>query len=281
MTLPADPVEIEKARLDGEEAAIEATRAPLMDHLIELRNRLLICSVTICVAFVGCFFIWQQIFHVLVIPYEDALLAVKGPEALVRANFQTTGPLETTITQIRVALFGAICLSFPVLAFQLYRFVAPGLYSHEKGAFTPFLIAAPILFTLGACMAYFVMMPFLMQFALNQEIQGSPGSVGVVYQGRISEYADTVTTLILAFGACFQLPVIQVILGRAGLVSSKTWFDGGRYAVIAIFIIAAVLTPPDIVSQIVLALPMLVLYYMGAGVVRLIEKKEDTPEAVT
>jgi sec-independent protein translocase protein TatC len=118
-------------------------------------------------------------------------------------------------------------------------------------------------------------MPFLMQFALNQEVNATDGGVGIAYQGRISEYADTITTLILAFGACFQLPVIQVILGRAGIVSSQAWFNGGKYAIVGIFVLAAFLTPPDIVSQVVLGVPMVVLYYVGAGIVRLIEKRQD------
>jgi sec-independent protein translocase protein TatC len=178
-----------------------------------------------------------------------------------------------------VALFGGIALAFPVIAWQLYRFVAPGLYSHEKKAFTPFLLVAPLLFTAGAAMAYYLVMPMLMQFSLRQELVATPTGVGVAYQGKISEYVGTMTTLILAFGFCFQLPVVQVLLGKAGIVDAKAWMGAGRYAIVGIFVVAAVVTPPDIVSQFVLAVPLVALYYIGAWIVRMGEGKEDATAA--
>lgn len=260
-------------RLSPDEAAIEATRAPLMEHLVELRNRLFWCVIAVFVGFAVCFSVWQHILRWLLLPYEHAVIAVKGPEALKTGMALIyTAPLEAFITQLRVAFFGGICLAFPVIAFQLYRFVAPGLYSHEKRAFTPFLAMAPVLFTLGAAMAYFVVMPMVMQFSLRQELAPAAGQASVVYQGKISEYVGMITTLILGFGACFQLPVVQVLLGRAGLVDSAAWLSGARYAILGIFVVAAVVTPPDVISQLALAVPLCALYYIGALVVRIGER---------
>lgn len=261
--------------LSADEAAIEATRAPLMEHLVELRDRLLWSVGSIAVGFAICFSVWKFILHWLLLPYENAVIAVKGVEALNSTmSLISTAPLEAFITQIKVAMFGGICLAFPMIAFQLYRFVAPGLYSHEKRAFTPFLVMAPVLFTMGAAMAYFVVMPMVMQFSLRQEFAPTEGGVGVVYQGKISEYVGMITTLILGFGACFQLPVVQVLLGRAGIVDGQTWLDNGRYAIFGIFVVAAIVTPPDVISQFSLAIPLIVLYYIGAFLVKMGDPKE-------
>ena len=261
--------------LSADEAAIEATRAPLMEHLVELRDRLLWSVGSIAVGFAICFSVWKFILHWLLLPYENAVIAVKGVEALNSTmSLISTAPLEAFITQIKVAMFGGICLAFPMIAFQLYRFVAPGLYSHEKRAFTPFLVMAPVLFTMGAAMAYFVVMPMVMQFSLRQEFAPTEGGVGVVYQGKISEYVGMITTLILGFGACFQLPVVQVLLGRAGIVDGQTWLENGRYAIFGIFVVAAIVTPPDVISQFSLAIPLILLYYIGAFLVKMGEPKE-------
>ncbi len=261
--------------LTADEAAIEATRAPLMEHLVELRDRLLWSVGSIAVGFAICFSVWKFILHWLLLPYENAVIAVKGVEALNSTmSLISTAPLEAFITQIKVAMFGGICLAFPMIAFQLYRFVAPGLYSHEKRAFTPFLVMAPVLFTMGAAMAYFVVMPMVMQFSLRQEFAPTEGGVGVVYQGKISEYVGMITTLILGFGTCFQLPVVQVLLGRAGIVDGQTWLENGRYAIFGIFVVAAIVTPPDVISQFSLAVPLIVLYYIGAYLVKMGDPKE-------
>ncbi|MCZ8281101.1 MAG: twin-arginine translocase subunit TatC [Aquidulcibacter sp.] len=269
---PVDPP------LTADEEAIEATRAPLMEHLIELRDRLLWSVGSIAIGFFICFAIWHFLLAWLLLPYENAVIAVKGAEALKSGmGLIYTAPLEAFITQIKVAMFGGICLSFPMISFQLYRFVAPGLYSHEKRAFTPFLIMAPVLFTLGAAMAYFVVMPMVMQFSLRQELAPATGGVGVVYQGKISEYVGMITTLILGFGACFQLPVVQLLLGRAGIVDGQTWLENGRYAIFGIFVVAAIVTPPDVISQFSLAIPLIILYYMGAFLVKMGDPKDATP----
>lgn len=272
---PPDDAELAAAHMDADEAAIEATRAPLLEHLSELRDRLFWSILAVAVAFAVCFYFWRDILGWLLVPYESAVIAVKGKDALQNGmGLIYTAPMEPIITQIKVALFGGIALAFPVISWQLYRFVAPGLYSHEKKAFTPFLLVAPVLFAAGAAMAYFIVMPMLMQFSLKQELAATPTGVGVAYQGKISEYVGTMTTLILAFGFCFQLPVVQVLLGKAGIVDAKAWMGAGRYAIVGIFLVAAVVTPPDIISQFVLAVPLVALYYIGALIVRLGEGKD-------
>ena len=269
---PVDPP------LTPDEEAIEATRAPLMEHLMELRDCLIWCVAAVSIGFAICFAVWHMILQWLLLPYETAVIAVKGADALKSGmGLIYTAPLEAFLTQIKVAMFGGICLAFPVISYQLYRFVAPGLYSHEKRAFTPFLVMAPVLFTMGAAMAYFVVMPMVMQFSLRQELAPAAGSVSVVYQGKISEYVGTITTLILGFGACFQLPVVQLLLGRAGIVDGQTWFENGRYAIFGIFVVAAIVTPPDVISQFSLAIPLIILYYLGAFLVKLGDPKDATP----
>lgn len=269
---PVDPP------LTPDEEAIEATRAPLMEHLMELRDCLIWCVAAVSIGFAICFAVWHMILQWLLLPYETAVIAVKGADALKSGmGLIYTAPLEAFLTQIKVAMFGGVCLAFPVISFQLYRFVAPGLYSHEKRAFTPFLVMAPVLFTMGAAMAYFVVMPMVMQFSLRQELAPAAGSVSVVYQGKISEYVGTITTLILGFGTCFQLPVVQLLLGRAGIVDGQTWLENGRYAIFGIFVVAAIVTPPDVISQFSLAIPLIILYYLGAYLVKLGDPKDATP----
>ncbi len=271
----SDAEEVKAAHYDADEEAIESTRAPLLDHLSELRDCLLWSVVSVVVGFFICFGFWHIILRALLLPYETAVIAVKGADALKTGmGLIYTAPLEAFLTQIKVALFGGICLAFPMISYQLYRFVAPGLYSHEKKAFTPFLLMAPILFMMGGAMAYFVVMPFVMKFSLAQELKAGVGAVSVSYQGKISEYVGMITTLILGFGGCFQLPIVQLLLGRAGIVDGDTWLSNGRYAIFGIFVIAAVVTPPDAISQLSLAIPLIVLYYLGAWMVKLGEPKK-------
>ena len=171
-------------------------------------------------------------------------------------------------------------VAFPVLAWQLYKFVAPGLYRNEKGAFLPFLIAAPLLFLLGAALVYFVMLPFVMWFSLSQQING--GGVSAALLPKVSDYLNLVTALLLAFGLCFQLPVVMTLLGLAGIISSKIMAEGRRYAIVGVVVVAAVVTPPDPISQLMLAVPLVLLYEVSIWCVRLIEfrrKKADAAEA--
>jgi sec-independent protein translocase protein TatC len=178
---------------------------------------------------------------------------------------------------LKLAGFGAVVLTFPVLAWQVYGFVAPGLYKRERRAFIPFLLAAPLLFLLGAALVYFMILPFVLWFSLSQQIVGV-GSISVELLPKVSDYLTLVTTLLLAFGLCFQLPVVLTLLGMAGIVTSGALKTGRRYAIVAVFVVAAVLTPPDPISQVMLAVPIILLYEISIWCVRLIEarrKRED------
>ena len=286
------------------EDEIEGSRAPLLDHLIELRTRLIICVAAIAIAFGVCFAFVKPIFLFLVRPFTvaeglkamedsggqhgafDLLLALVGVKkvttgALANITLQATAPLEQFFTNIKLAAFGAIILAFPIIAWQLYRFVAPGLYKKERNAFLPFLIASPVLFLLGSSLVYYVMLPFVLWFSLSQQMVGE--GVQVVLQTRVSEYLTLVTTLLLAFGLSFQLPVVLSLGGLAGLVSSQMLRTGRRYAIVAVFVVAAVVTPPDPISQITLAIPLCLLYEISIWCVWLIERrrKEEDEKAGT
>lgn len=283
---------------DRDEAEIEASRAPLMDHLVELRGRLVVCLVAFGLAFILCFFFAGPIYVFLVKPFAaasalhgagdghhvspiDLILVTAGVEAMPATTREAaqliyTAPLEILFTKMKLAGFGAVFLAFPVLAFQLYRFVAPGLYRNEKGAFLPFLIASPLLFFLGAALVYFVMLPFVMWFSLSQQI--SSDTVAVALLPKVSEYLNLVTALVLAFGLCFQLPVVMTLLGLAGLISSKFMAEGRRYAIVAVVVLAAIVTPPDPISQLMLAIPLVILYEVSIWCVRLIELRRHAAD---
>ena len=213
-----------------------------------------------------------------------ALIGVKEVPAasLADITLQATAPLEQFFTNIKLSAFGAIIIAFPIIAWQLYRFVAPGLYKKERNAFLPFLLASPVLFLMGASLVYYVMLPFVLWFSLSQQIVAD--GVKVVLQTRVSEYLTLVTTLLLAFGLSFQLPVVLSLAGLAGLVNSDMLRAGRRYAIVAVFVVAAIVTPPDPISQITLAVPLCLLYEISIWCVWLIErrrKKEDDEEAGT
>lgn len=270
------PTTTDENEVSPDEAAIESSRAPLMSHLEELRTRLFISVGAVFVGFAICFAFWTPILEFLLIPYKTAAIQIKGPEALEKGlALIYTAPMEPFFAQMNIAVFGGICLAFPVIAFQMYRFIAPGLYSHEKHAFLPFLILAPVLFVAGAAMAYYVAMPMIMNFSLRLEVKQTISGVGVTYQGKISDYIHLITAMILGFGICFQIPVVQMILSKVGLVSSKAWFSSGRYAILGIVTISAFITPPDIVSQLLMSAPLIVLYYGGALVAGMIEPKDE------
>ena len=251
---------------------IDATKAPLIEHLIELRRRLMWTLAAIFAAFVVCFWFAKPIYNLLLWPYRAAV-GVDVPIELIY-----TAPQEFFFTEVKLALFGAIFIAFPVIASQLYMFVAPGLYGAERKAFLPFLFATPILFLIGAALVYFVAMPLAMTFFLSMQ---QTGEVQIVLTAKVSEYLSLIMTLILGFGICFQLPVLLTLLARAGIVSAAGLKRYRRHAILGVFVAAAVLTPPDPISQVALAVPTLLLYELSIFAVTLVEKKRAAEKATS
>ncbi|PRD41233.1 twin-arginine translocase subunit TatC [Phyllobacterium phragmitis] len=263
--------------MTGEDDDIEQSSAPLIEHLIELRRRMIWAIVAFFVAFVLCFTFAKQLFNFLVVPYQWALDWAGMDRS--KAELIYTAPQEFFFTQVKVAMFGGLVLAFPVIASQLYKFVAPGLYKNERMAFLPFLVASPLLFLLGGALVYCFFTPMVMWFFLAMQQTGGAGEVQISLLPKVSEYLSLVMTLIFAFGLVFQLPVVTSLLARAGLVSSQTLKEKRKYAIVIAFIAAAILTPPDPVSQIGLALPTILLYEISIWAARMIERKRALAEA--
>ena len=256
---------------EKQEDELAGSEAPLLDHLVELRNRLIRAIIVIFCLLIVFFFFSQQILEFLIEPYRQAYLAVvpHGAQQVIPEDFRLiyTAPQELFFTQLNVAFFAALFVGFPYLAIEVYGFVAPGLYKKERRAFIPYLVATPIFFFMGGLLVYFAVLPMAMRFFLSMQTQDIEMLV------QVSEYLGLAMTLILAFGICFQLPVVLTLLAQIDLVSSKTLAHGRRYAIVGILIFAAFITPPDPVSQIGLSLPMYLLYELSIFSVKLVEKR--------
>lgn len=250
---------------------IEDKPQPLIEHLIELRRRLIWSLVAFFVAFVVCFAFAKQLFNYLVIPYKWAVLWA-GLD-LSKSELIYTAPQEFFFTQLKVAMFGAMVISFPVVAAQIYKFVAPGLYKNERAAFLPFLIASPILFLLGAALVYFFFTPMVMWFFLTMQQAPGEGEVAISLMPKVSEYLGLIMTLVFSFGLVFQLPVVTTLLAKVGFVTADGLAEKRKYAIVIAFVVAAVLTPPDPLSQIGLAVPTILLYEISIYAARLIERQ--------
>jgi sec-independent protein translocase protein TatC len=246
---------------------------PLLDHLIELRQRLIWSALAFFVAFIVCYVFHKQIFTILVAPMNT----LPNPEGR-RMIF--TAPTEAFFTYVKVAAWGAVCLSFPIVAGQIWKFVAPGLYQNEKSAFLPFLVATPFMFALGAAFLYFLILPYGLQFFASFEIprEAGAGAVPIQFEAKMNEYLSFVMALILAFGISFELPVLLVLLCRVGILHSTQLAEKRRYAIVAMVTFAAIVTPPDVFSQLALAIPMYLLYEVSIVIARMLEKRAVADE---
>ncbi|MFU8880940.1 MAG: twin-arginine translocase subunit TatC [Rhodobacterales bacterium] len=259
---------------------IDDSSAPLIEHLAELRNRLIHSIVAFIIAMIICFTVWNPIFNFLTNPLCTAM-AERGHEdcGLILIRLQ-----EGFFVAISISLMGGLMLSFPYIAYQMWRFVAPGLYKNEKGAFLPFLLASPFMFFLGAAFAFYVVTPLAFNFFLGFQ---QPGSIfgegdptdsavaGIAFQGSAQEYLNLTIKFIVAFGLCFQLPVLLTLLGKAGLVSSEGLGNVRKYAVVAILLLAALVTPPDVITQVILFVVVYGLYEISIFLVRRVETKRE------
>jgi len=251
----------------SEGSNVDERAMPLLDHLIELRSRLIYSVVAIFILFFICYYFSPSIYNFLVAPLADVLEQLGGQRRLI-----FTALHEAFFTYIKVAFFAALFLSFPFLAIQIWMFIAPGLYQNEKRAFAPFLIATPILFFMGGALVYYFVFPLAWKFFLSFEASGGAGVLPIQLEAKVDQYLSLVMRLIFAFGLCFELPVVMTLLGRVGLVTSKGMKEKRKYAIVITFIVAAILTPPDVISQIGLALPTMLLYEISIYSVQIIER---------
>ncbi len=259
--------------MSTEDDEIEKSSAPLMEHLIELRRRLMWSIGGFFVAFLGCFYFAKQLFNLLVIPFQLATRWAGLDPNQVELIY--TAPQEFFFTQIKLGMFGGLVIAFPLIAAQIYKFVAPGLYKNERQAFLPFLVASFILFLIGAALVYFFFTPMVMWFFLAMQQTGGNGEVEISLLPKVSEYLSLIMTLIFSFGLVFQLPVVTTLMARVGLLSAAGLAEKRKWAIVIAFIVAAVLTPPDPVSQIGLAVPTILLYELSIILARWVERDRE------
>lgn len=259
---------------------IDDSSAPLIEHLAELRTRILYSLGAFIVAMVICFTVWNPIFNFLTHPICDALAERQQDCGLVLIKLQ-----EGFFVAVRISVLGGFALAFPVIAYQMWRFVAPGLYRNEKQAFLPFIIASPAMFIAGAAFAYYIVLPIAFNFFLNfqQNFGGDPttGTIGpdapagIVFQGSMEQYLSLTTSFVMAFGICFQLPVLLTLMGKAGLITSRGLVGMRRYAMVLILVVAALVTPPDVMSQLILFGAIYPLYEVSILLIRRFEKQRE------
>jgi sec-independent protein translocase protein TatC len=252
---------------------LDDRQMPLLDHLIELRNRLMYSCIAIFLGFLACYFFAEEIYQFLVQPLADIYAGQTGRRMIY------TGLTEAFFTYVKVAFWAGAFLTFPFVAIQLWLFIAPGLYRNEKQAFLPFLAATPVLFFLGGAMVYYLIFPLAWRFFLSFETSGADGSLPIELEARVGEYLSLVMKLIFAFGLSFQLPVALTLMGRVGLISSDALVRNRKYAIVGVFVAAAIITPPDIISQIGLGIPLILLYEISIIAVRMAERRHAEAEA--